>query len=135
MAASGIARSKPGSAAWKSGMPSVGPSARRLKRSAARAISPRSRGGRASVLSIDQMLIVPSERIAALAAMRSDGTINIWSMLSTLARPPRDLGLMARAALRFSRRALGPTLGIPDFHAADPGFDRAMPLAAMEPAE
>jgi adenosylhomocysteine nucleosidase len=82
---------------------------------------------------------------AALAAMRSDGTIDIWSMLRTLARTPRDVGLMVRTALdaraahatlRTSRRALGPSLGIPDFEGIDLDFDSAAPrVAAMQPAE
>jgi hopanoid-associated phosphorylase len=82
---------------------------------------------------------------AALAAMRSDGTIDIWSMLRALARTPRDVGLMfrtaldaraAHATLRTSRRALGPSLGIPDFHALDLDFDRSTPrVAALQPAE
>lgn len=77
---------------------------------------------------------------AALAAMRSDGTVNVWSMLLTLARTPRDMGLMMRTALdaraahatlRTSRRALGPTLGIPDV-ASGPGF---LSDVALQPAE
>ena len=77
---------------------------------------------------------------AAIAAMKSDGTVDVWSMMRTLARTPRDIGLMfrtaldaraAHATLRTSRRALGPSLGIPDF-AASTGFT---PDAAMQPAE
>ena len=82
---------------------------------------------------------------AAIAAMRSDGTIDVRSMLRTLARTPRDVGLLVRtaldaraahAALRTSRHALGPSLGIPDFHALDLDFDEATPrVAALQPAE
>jgi hopanoid-associated phosphorylase len=99
-------------------------------------------------LAVVRVVTDPARRpipAAALAAMRSDGTIDVWSMLRALARTPRDVGLMVRTALdaraahatlRTSRGALGPSLGSPDVQTREPAFDRAMPgLAAMEPAE
>jgi adenosylhomocysteine nucleosidase len=97
-------------------------------------------------LAVIRVVTDPSARpipLAALAAMRSDGTIDIRSMVRTLARTPRDIGLMfrtaldaraAHATLRTSRRALGPTLGIPDFTLA-PEYAPAVPGAALQPAE
>ncbi len=81
---------------------------------------------------------------AALAAMRANGTIDVWSMLRTLAATPRDLGLMCRTALdaraahaglRKSRRVLAATLAARDMPAAEPSFPAFAGPAAMQPAE
>jgi hopanoid-associated phosphorylase len=98
-------------------------------------------------LAVIRVVTDPAQRRiphAALAAMRSDGTVDVLSMIRTLARTPRDLGLMfrtaldaraAHATLRTSRRALGPSLGLPDF-ASRPEFEPfAGSDAAMQPAE
>ena len=99
-------------------------------------------------LAVIRVVTDPSERPippAALAAMRSDGTIDIGSMLRTLARTPRHIGLMMRTALdaraahatlRRSRRALGPNLAQPEPRVLAPEFlPPAAPIAAMQPAE
>lgn len=99
-------------------------------------------------LAVIRVVTDPSTRPippAALAAMRSDGTIDIVSMLRTLARTPRHVGLMARTALdaraahatlRRSRRALGSSLGLPEAHVLAPEFAQpATPIAALQPAE
>lgn len=98
-------------------------------------------------LAVIRVVTDPAERPiprAAISAMRSDGTVDVWSMVRTLAKTPRDLGLMVRTALdaraahatlRTSRRALGPSLGIPDFAAIADFEPYAGPEAAMQPAE
>ena len=64
---------------------------------------------------------------AALAAMRPNGTIDVFAMLQSLIKRPRDLSLLlqsaldvraARATLRHGRRLLGPSLGLPESRGA-----------------
>jgi hopanoid-associated phosphorylase len=82
---------------------------------------------------------------AAISAMRSDGTVNVWTMLRTLAKTPREVGLMIRTALdaraayatlRSSRRSLGPSLGLPELAANGATFGPYSGIdAALQPAE
>jgi adenosylhomocysteine nucleosidase len=86
---------------------------------------------------------------AALAAMRSDGTVDMLAMLRALAKTPRDIGLLMRTALdaraahatlRRSRSSIGPDLSNPHHRLRPHGVLPAFPLygsgaEAIQPAE